>query len=41
LKNNISKDVFQKYFYEELHELINDEDLLVRIEALDVAVEIM
>jgi len=24
-----------------LHELINDEDLLVRIEALEVAVEIM
>lgn len=37
----LSKDSFQKYFYEELIELINDEDLLVRIEALEIAVEIM
>ena len=37
----LSKDSFQGYFCDELLELINDEDLLVRIEALDVAVEIM
>lgn len=37
----LSKENFQKHFYEELIELINDEDLLVRLEALDVAVEIM
>eukprot|EP00347_Sterkiella_histriomuscorum_P008189 403346040 len=37
----ISKETFQNYFYEELIELINDEDLLVRIEALEVAVEII
>jgi hypothetical protein len=37
----LTKDGFQKYFYEELVELINDEDMLVRLEALDVAVEIM
>ncbi len=37
----LKKENFQKYFYEELIELLNDEDLLVRIEALDVAVEIM
>jgi hypothetical protein len=37
----LSKDCFQKYFYEELVELINDEDMLVRVEALDVAIEIM
>jgi len=38
---NLSKDSIQKYFYEELIELLNDEDLLVRVEALEVAVEIM
>lgn len=37
----LSKDTFQKYFYEELVELLNDEDLLVRVEAIEVAVEIM
>lgn len=41
LSKKISKDNFQNYFCEELLELINDEDLLVRIEALEVAVEIM
>ena len=37
----LSKEAFQKYFYEELVELIADEDLLVRLEGLEVAVEIM
>lgn len=37
----LSKDAFQKYFYEELIELMNDEDLLVRLEAIEVAVEVM
>ena len=37
----LSKEGFQKYFYDELVELLNDEDLLVRIEAVEVAVEIM
>ncbi len=39
--NRLSKDAIQKYFYEELIELVNDEDLFVRLEALEVAVEIM
>lgn len=37
----LSKTTFQNYFYEELVELLNDEDLLVRVEAIEVSVEIM
>lgn len=37
----MSKENFQKYFYDELVELLNDEDLIVRLEALDAAVNIM
>jgi hypothetical protein len=37
----LSKECFQKYFYEELVELINDEDMLVRVEALEVAIDVM
>jgi hypothetical protein len=37
----LSKQAFQSYFYEELIELIHDEDMLVRIEALEVSVELM
>jgi hypothetical protein len=37
----LTKEGFQKYFYDELVELLNDEDLLVRIEAIEVAVEVM
>ena len=39
--NNLSKESFQEYFYEELIELLNDEDLQIRLEAIEVAVEIM
>ena len=39
--HRLSKNGFQQYFYEELVELINDEDILVRMEALEVAIEIM
>lgn len=41
LSQKISKDAFQKHFYEELIELINDEDMLVRLEGLEVVIEIM
>jgi hypothetical protein len=41
LSKRLTKDSFQNCFFEELIELINDEDLLVRIEALEVAVDIM
>lgn len=37
----MTKENFQKYFYDELVELLHDEDLIVRLEALDIAVDIM
>ena len=37
----ISKENFLEYFYDELVELLMDEDLMVRLEAVEAIVEIM
>lgn len=37
----ISKNTFQDYFYSELIELLNDEDLMVRLEAIDSLIDIL
>ena len=41
ISDTLSKEGFQKHFYEELVELVNDEDLQVRLEGIEVAVEII
>jgi hypothetical protein len=40
-ENKLSKQSFQAYFYPEIVELINDEDLMVRLEALESVVGLM
>ena len=41
IHKKFSKKVIQDHFYEELVELLNDEDLMVRLEALEGIGEIM
>jgi hypothetical protein len=40
-ENKLSNNTFQTYFYPEIIELINDEDLMVRLEALESVVGLM
>jgi len=37
----LKKATFQELFYTELIELLNDEELMVRLEAIDALVDIM
>lgn len=37
----LTKEIFQSTFYEDLIDLLNDEDIMVRLEAIDDLVEIM
>jgi hypothetical protein len=39
--NKLSKKSFLDHFYDDLIELINDEDLLVRLDAIDTVIDIM
>lgn len=41
LSERLSNQVFQEYFYDEMVELLNDEDLMVRLEAIEGVIGVM
>jgi hypothetical protein len=41
INHKLTKQTFQSVFYDEMVDLLNDEDLLVRLEAIEGIVEIM
>jgi hypothetical protein len=41
INHKLTKQTFQSVFYDEMVDLLNDEDLMVRLEAIEGIVEIM